>query len=272
MKPLRILAAVVLAGCAVAPAVFGQGMFGGQGDRAGGRLAKMLDKATGFTATAQVTTLGQGGSETLTVTDYAVRDGMVRVETDLTKTKHKGKRKKQDDGMEEMAGMGLDKQVTLVRADKQATYIIYPGLKAYYEVPKSASSEKSQPDWKELGKDTVDGHPCVKYLVTTTNVDGTKEESTVWKATDLKDFAIQTVIQSGGDTTTTKFTNIKFDKPSAALFDPPGDYTKYGSMQEMMMASMSRMMPQGGMPHGEMPPQGVMPHGGMPPQGGGDNE
>jgi hypothetical protein len=33
-------------------------------------------------------------------------------------------------------------------------------------------------------------------------------------------------------------------KPDAALFELPANYTKYGSIQEMMMANMQRMMQQ----------------------------
>ncbi len=243
MKSDRILAVVVAAACAAAPAAFGQGMFGGQGNNANACLAKLLGKTGGFTATAQVTTQEAGGSETVNVMDYAVRDGMVRMEADMTKAKHKGKpRKKRDDDMEGMAAMGLDKMVTIVLPAKQTTYLVYPGLKAYCEAPKTASDEKSQVEWTEEGKEKVDDHPCVKYLVTTTNADGTKEESTVWKATDLKDFVIQSVTKSGSVTVTTTFTNIKHDKPEAALFEVPDDYKKYGSVQELMMSSMQQMM------------------------------
>jgi len=45
--------------------------------------------------------------------------------------------------------------------------------------------------------------------------------------------------------------------PDASLFDPPSDFKAYGSMQEMLMANMQRMMP---------------PRGGTPPQGGGNNQ
>lgn len=243
MKPLPILAAVVLA---VTPVVFSQSMHGPQFNPATAKMAKLFGKTGGFTATAQSSTLEPSGIETINEMDYAVRDGMVRMEIDLTKTKtlRKGKPvKKRNDDMEGMAGMGLDKLVTLVRPDKQAIYLVYPGLKAYCHAPTAAATDdKSKSDWKEAGKDTIDGHPCVKYLVTTTNADGTTEESTAWKATDLKDFIIQTVSVSGGDTTTLKFINIRFDKPSAAHFELPADYKKYGSMQEMMMSSMQHMM------------------------------
>ncbi len=243
MKPLPIVTAVLLA---VMPAVFGQGMRGGQGNSANEHLAKLHGRTASFTATEQISTQEKNGNTTVMEMAYALRDGMVRTETDLTKTQQKAKHGRgHGDDMSEMAGMGLDKQVTLVRPDKSVIYLIYPGLKAYSEMPmkKSAGDDKTaQGEWKELGKEKVDGHPCVKYLVTTTNADGSKDESTVWKATDLKDFIIQTVTQSGGDTVTVKFTNIKFDRPAAALFELPSDYKKYGSMQEMMMNSMQQMM------------------------------
>jgi outer membrane lipoprotein-sorting protein len=242
MKPLPILAVVVLTGSSV---VFGQGMPGGQGNPAHAKMAKLFGKTGGFNATAQSSTVDSSGLETITDMDYAVRDGMVRMEMDLTKTKtmRKGKPvKKRDDDMEGMAGMGLNKQVTLVRPDKQATYLVYPGLKAYCEVAKVSTNEQSKTEWTAQGHDTIDGHPCVKYLVTTTKADGTTEESTAWKATDLKDFIIQTVTVSGGDTTTLKFTNIKFDKPATGLFELPADYKQYGSIQEMMMGAMQQMM------------------------------
>lgn len=244
MKPLPILATILLA---ITPAVFGQGMPGSQFNPATSRMARLFGKTGGFTATAQSSTLEPKDIETIIEMSYAVRDGMVRIETDLTKTKtlRKGKPvKKRGDDMEGMAGMGLDKQVTLVLPDKQATYLVYPGLKAYCEVAKQSTNEQSKTEWTEQGNETIDGHPCVKYLVTTTKADGTTEESTAWKATDLHDFIIQTVSVSGKDTTTVKFSDIKFDKPAAALFALPDDYKQYSSMQEMMMSSMQQMMMQ----------------------------
>ena len=154
MKPLPILAAVVLA---ITPAVLGQGMPGPKYNPATAKTARLFGKGGGFTATAQSSTV-EGITETINELGYAVREGMVRIEMDLTKTKtlRKGKPiKSRDDDMEGMAGMGLAKQVTLVRPDKQATYIVYPGLKAYCEAPKKASDGESKSEWKEIGKDTV---------------------------------------------------------------------------------------------------------------------
>jgi outer membrane lipoprotein-sorting protein len=242
MKTCTILAAMML----IHTAVFGQGMTTGKYNPATARMAKLFGKDTGFTATSTSTTLDASGTETVLTMEYAIRDGMARMEMDLTKIKtlRKGKPVKQrNEDMEGLAEMGLDKQVILVLPDKQATYLVYPKMKAYCLAPKAAATTgESKSEWKELGKDTVDNHPCVKYLVTTTHADGTTEESTVWKATDLKDFIIQTVTVDGSETTTTKFADIKFSKPAASLFELPSDYKKYGSMQEMMMGAMQQMM------------------------------
>ena len=47
-----------------------------------------------------------------------------------------------------------------------------------------------------------------------------------------------------GKTTTTTFSDIKMGKPDPALFAVPASYKKYGSMQEMMMGNMQRLMQQ----------------------------
>jgi outer membrane lipoprotein-sorting protein len=242
MKTLTILAALVL----VHSVAHGQGMAAGKFNPASSRAARLFGKDAGFTATATTSTLDAKGTETITTTAYAVRDSQVRMEMDLTKTKtmRKGKPVKQrGDDTEGMAEMGMDQQVILVLPDKQATYLVYPKMKAYCLAPKTAEvTGESKTEWKEIGTDTVDGHPCVKYEVTTTKADGTTEQLTAWKATDLNNFIIQTVTVENGETTTMKFADIKHEKPPAAMFELPADYTKYGSMQEMMMGAMQRMM------------------------------
>jgi hypothetical protein len=62
--------------------------------------------------------------------------------------------------------------------------MIYPGLQAYVQMPppdpdaaKPASDFKSEAT--ELGKETVDGHACVKNKVVVTDKAGTARQSTV---------------------------------------------------------------------------------------------
>ena len=76
------------------------------------------------------------------------------------------------------------------------------GLKGYVEMP-SQNPEISKPesDFKlemtELGKETVDGHPCVKSKATVTDKDGKKYESLVWNATDMKNFPVKIETTAG---------------------------------------------------------------------------
>lgn len=240
MKTLTLLLAVTLTGLvAYADDAPGQNL-------ALERIGRLFGKTAAFTATGHVTVLDGSGLETVSEMEYAALDGRLRMDIDITKTKttRKGKPvKKRSDDNEGMASLGLNKFVTLVLPDKDATYLIYPGLKAYCQAPKKKSNgPDGKTDWKEAGPDTIDGHPCIKYTVTTA---GSTEQTTAWKATDLNDFVIQTVSIADGETTTVKFANIKPGKPAASLFELPAEYRRYGSVQEMMMSAMQQMMMQG---------------------------
>jgi hypothetical protein len=99
-------------------------------------------------------------------------------------------------------------------------------------------------DKTELGKDTIENHPCRKSKLVFTAKDGLTSDALVWEATDLKDFPIQYQTVDEGQTTTTTFTDIKQGKPDATLFELPASYKRYGSIQEMMMGNMQRLMQQ----------------------------
>jgi hypothetical protein len=103
----------------------------------------------------------------------------------------------------------------------------------------------------ELGKETVDGHSCVKNKAVVTDQQGVKHEFTVWNATDLKNFPVKVEMNEQGSATMT-FRGINFSKPDANLFVPPTRYTKYGSIQEMMQAVMMKNIGGMSMPQ---PPQ-----------------
>ncbi|MGD1088999.1 MAG: DUF4412 domain-containing protein [Verrucomicrobiota bacterium] len=161
------------------------------------------------------------------------------------------------DAMAQMKSMGLDQMVTISQPDKKVIYMIYPNAQAYAEIiPPAPDSSATNSDASvvstELGKETVDGHPCVKNETVVTDKQGEKHEFTVWNASDLKNFPIQVQMNEQGNTMTTFYKNISFARPDASLFNPPAGYAKYDSMQEMMQAVMMKKMGGGiGMP----PPQ-----------------
>ena len=89
------------------------------------------------------------------------------------------------------------------------------------EASASANPDDFKVETTQVGKETVDGHDCVKNQVTVTDKDGNKHVSTVWNASDLKDFPVKIVMNEGGNATTMLYKNISFAKPAASQFDPP---------------------------------------------------
>jgi hypothetical protein len=157
------------------------------------------------------------------------------------------------EAMAQMKSMGMDQMVTLSLPDKKLIYMIYPNLKAYVEMPiRNQELTKPESDFKveitELGKETVDGHPCVKNKAVVTDKEGKTHESIIWCATDLKKFPIKIETAEQGHKVTMLFKDVKFSKPDASLFAPPSDFKKYDNMMGLMMERMGGM---GGMP---MPP------------------
>lgn len=202
-------------------------------------LAKFFDKDAAFSATAKVVITGKKERDNQTMElRLAVSGRKMRNEMDMTKMSGVPARDK-----EGMKQMGMDQMVILALPEKPATYMVFPGLKSYCDMP---ASGKGSPEGKlektELGSETVEKHACKKSKLTFTDKDGKSAEATVWEATDLKDFPIQYQTIEDGQTTTTTFTDIKMEKPDASLFELPADHKKYGSMQEMMMGNMQRLM------------------------------
>src|SRR6185436_1129905 len=120
-------------------------------------------------------------------------------------------------------------------------------LQSYVEMPLPAEEAKAADakwkiDTKELGKETVDGHPCIKNKVTMTEDGGQKYEMTTWNAEDLKKFPIKSEMQQNGMNIVTTYKNIKIGAPDAKLFEAPAGFKKYATQQELMMAAQQKMM------------------------------
>jgi hypothetical protein len=148
------------------------------------------------------------------------------------------------------AGMmpGLEKMTTITFPDKKMMYQIMPGLKAYCEmaIPDSTGDSKENApkiERKVEGAEKIGDYSCEKVRNTIT---AKGEESTIitWEAKELGGIAVKMVadIPAGGKMTML-LKNIKTEKPDESLFAPPSGYTKYNSMQEMMMSLIKQSMP-----------------------------
>lgn len=258
-KILYLIAGLVVSSNLVSlhaqPGRGGAGMPGAGGPPINDALAKVFGDNSSFTATLENQMKSPTGGDAMTIPGKMAYDsGKTRIEMNMADAKGMSM---PPQALEHMKSMGMDRSIMIFRSDTKTSYVIYPGLQGYAELPTQAAEKSKAADFKvetsELGKETVDGHPCVKKKVTVTDDKGAKQEYTVWSATDLKDFPvkIETPETAGGGTM--MFKDVKLGKPDASQFEPPSDYKKYNGLGELMQEGMKRMMPAGGM--------GGMPHG-----------
>ena len=142
-----------------------------------------------------------------------------------------------------MKQAGMDKWVTLVLPEKKANVLLFPGIKAYAEMPFSADEASDEKvESTELEKETVDGHPCIKTKLSSTDAKGKTREAFVWQATDLKKFPVQMQMAQRSNTMIVKFQPPTLETPAAALFETPAGYTKYDNVQALTQAAMMKML------------------------------
>lgn len=223
-------------------------MGGSQGLRFNGALSKLFGDQGNFAANVEMEMKGDALNDTVRMPGrLAVADDKSRFEMDVTQIKGGGVPESQ---LMEMKKMGMDKTVMISRPDKKVSYLMYPNLQAYTEtvMPASEAAEKSSNfklETTELGKEVVDGHPCVKVKAVLTDEKGNKQDSTLWKATDLKGFPVKVERMEKGTLVTMVFKDIKPGKPEAKQFELPAALTKYTDPRIMIQDAMAKRFRSG---------------------------
>src|ERR1044071_7631336 len=145
-------------------------MGGSPGPKFGGALTKVFGDIKTFSAKAEVEVAdAREGQPMILPMEFAVMDDKLRTETDMSAIKS-GRIDARTAAQMKM--MGMDKMISISRPDKKLTYVVYPGLQSYAEMPmaadESASAEAKdcKMDSTTLAKETVDGHPCEKTKMT----------------------------------------------------------------------------------------------------------
>jgi hypothetical protein len=214
-----------------------------RGPQLGGSTARLFGENSAFSATLEMQTKRGSADEGMKIPGKITFDhGNSRFEMDMTQMSGS---KLPADAATQMKSMGMDKMVVISRSDKKVSYLVYPGLQSYAENPlPETEAAKPESDYKfettELGRETIDGHPCVKNKAVVTDPQGNKYESTIWNATDLKKFPIKIEQIQPEGVTTMLFKNVNFATPEASIFDPPTGFTRYESMQTMMQQQMMK--------------------------------
>jgi len=249
-KHLSLLTAALLClGLTPTFAQMGQMPRGSQFDSA---MTKLFGDNTAFSGVME-SQIKQKSGDVITMPGKIAFDaGQTRFEINMSEVKGS---KMPPEAAEQMKSMGLDQMVTITQPKDKALYIIYPGLQSYAQmaIPDKATVTNGafKVETTELGKETVDGHPCVENKVVVTDDKNATHEYTVWNATDLKKFPVKIAHVEQGNEITMTFKNLALVKPAATAFDLPAGYTKYDNIQTMMQTEMMKKMGGGmGLPPG----------------------
>lgn len=236
MKKFLLTAATVLSlGLASAFAQFGP-HGGGQGPQFNGALDKLFGDNQSFSATLEFQTTSAAGDSVTMPGKVNYDGGKARFEMNLSETQGS---KMPPETLAQMKSMGMDNTITIWRPDLKADYFVYPGLNSYAEMQSgTAAASTNLEDYKmetsETGKDTVDGHDCVKNKTSITDKDNNKHEYTVWDATDLKNFPVKIITNDGSRSSTMLFKNVTFTKSASSNFETPTGFTKYDNVETML--------------------------------------
>jgi hypothetical protein len=208
-------------------------------------LVRLFGEHKAFSAGLEIRMVDGQGRETLDAPmKFSLLDGNMRGDLDVTRL-----RSKDLPALAAAAAksVGMKEVVTLVRPDKQESYLLYPAFKACIVAPidpedVAALKKPARIQKTPLGGEIIDGHPCVKNKVVVTEPDGRLHEATVWQATDLNDFPLLIQTVDGTDTISLHFRQVRFQKPVASDFDLPAGTDKYVDAQALTRAVMNKFI------------------------------
>lgn len=129
----------------------------------------------------------------------------------------------------------------ITRLDKKVVWNVMHKGKMYIEMPISSTRKpiveeklEGEIDRKLVGRETIDGHPSEKYLITYKN-NNTQEQVYQWFAVDIK-FPVKTQAIDGS--WTQEFKNISIKEQPTSLFEVPSGYKKFQMPQNMPMMNV----------------------------------
>ena len=191
-------------------------------------FVKLFGSVGPFTAKVETLVLDPSQQEKVRMPmDFTAFEGKVRLEINLAQMQSKDL---PAGTIARLKQAGMDRVISLFRPDKKTTYVLYPGTQSYLSMPlakgeaeafeKGLKLEKSA-----LGRETIDGHACVKNKVVVKNNQGPVLQAVTWNAADLKDFPVQIQMKEGQDAVRMRFTQIRFVKADPEQFNLPPTYS-----------------------------------------------
>ena len=210
-------------------------------------MAKLFADIPHFAANVETTLTNLTDKTRLTVPMRMLkRQDELRIEVDFVKLKGTGLALQ---GLAAMQNIGMARMTSLVDPKKKGMTVVFPDLKAYSKV---SMAEADLPEAgfkvakKAVGKDTVDGQPCIRQQVTLTSTDGKKVDATTWESTTLGNFPIRMFFKQTEGSLTMLFRNVELKPQDEALFKVPTDHKAFESVSSLMQEAMTRAITGGG--------------------------
>ena len=190
-------------------------------------FVKLFGSVGAFTAKVDTQVLDPYQKEVVRLLmDFATFEGKVRIEINLAQMQSKDLPPSK---IAELKESGMERIISLFRPDKKVTYVVYPGIQSYQTIPLAkedtdAFEKGLKLEKTALGKETLDGHDCVKYKVVVKDTNGPVLQAVTWNAADLKDFPLQIEMKEKINTVRMHFTQLRFTKPDPQQFNVPAAY------------------------------------------------
>lgn len=227
----------------------GLAQFGGPGSTGvSASLIRLFGTNNTFTAQAEVQVLDVKNKELIgTPMSFAFADNKIRVEVDLNRMRNR----LEPDALAKVKPLGMDNVVSIIRPEQRAALIVFPKLQAFVKLdmpPTEAQAflTRAKMERTTVGKEKMEGHPCVKQRVVITDDAGKKSEATVWTATDLRDFPVCVATKEKEGLVVIRFRQIQFARTDAGKFEPPTGFVECSDIQVLLAGPVVKYMKENG--------------------------
>jgi len=212
-------------------------------------LIRLFGTNNTFTAQMEVQVLGADKKERVGMPmNFTLLGNKIRVEVDMTRMRNRV----QPDALAQVKPFGMDNLVSIIQPEQRTTLIAFPKLRAFVKLdmpPAEAEAflKRAKVERIPLGKEKMEGHPCVKQRVVITDDAGKKSEATVWTATDLRDFPVCVATKEKEGTVVIRFRQIQFTRAEPNKFEAPAGFVERADMQVLMAGPGKKYMQENGM-------------------------
>lgn len=216
-------------------------------------LSELLSDTRSFTANAEMQLPAAPPDEAITLRfGTAMRDGLMRWDLGVNQLSAW----LEPEMLQQFRAAKVDRVLFFLQSEQPARVVI-PGLPGYAETPlKNDSPLHAQAGAAighlqkvEVGREVIDGHPCVKYRLWQNDNNGKAipgRDAAVWQATDLNNLPIQLAVRMPQGLWQFRFRKIRMTRPDEKYFQIPASYTRYPDNGALLQAATAKALGAGG--------------------------